>query len=101
MSINAPADPRATPWDSASPQDKPSGVRYGVLAFSVAMSILLYLDRFAIAVAMPAIRKEFDLSNSDVGSIGSAFFWIYGLAQVPGGWLGDRWGGRLARKRPI
>jgi ACS family glucarate transporter-like MFS transporter len=73
-----------------------STARWGVLGFSVAMSVLLYLDRFAIAVAAPAIQKDLTLNDTQKGHVLAAFFWSYALAQVPAGWLGDRWGGRRA-----
>ncbi len=71
-------------------------VRYGVLAFSVGMSVLLYLDRMAIAVPVKAIAADLKLTDEQVGDSMAAFFWCYALCQVPAGWLGDRWGGRRA-----
>ncbi len=73
----------------------PSRVRFGVLAFAVSMAVLLYLDRYAISVATPAIMAELQLSKTQMGWAVSAFFWAYALAQVPAGALADRWGGRL------
>jgi MFS transporter, ACS family, glucarate transporter len=73
---------------------QPSGVRYGVLGFAVAMAIILYLDRMAISVAMPAMASDLDLEISQIADSVAAFFWCYALFQVPAGWLGDRWGGR-------
>jgi sugar phosphate permease len=67
-----------------------------VLAFSVAMAVILYLDRMAISVAMPAIADDLKLDVSQIGDSVAAFFWCYALFQVPAGWLGDRWGGRRA-----
>lgn len=78
------------------PHAKPTLVRYGVLAFSVSMAVILYLDRMAISVAMPAIAKDLDLPIENVADSVGAFFWCYALFQVPAGWLGDRWGGRRA-----
>src|SRR5262245_10939592 len=73
---------------------RPTNVRWGVLAFSVAMAVILYLDRMSIAVAAPAIQSELDLTMTQMGHSIAAFFWCYALFQVPAGWLGDRWGGR-------
>jgi sugar phosphate permease len=72
-----------------------SGVRHGVLTITVLMAVLLYLDRICIAVAAPAISKDFDLSRVQMGWVFSAFFLAYALGQVPAGWLGDRLGARL------
>jgi MFS family permease len=69
-------------------------VRYGVLVFSVTMSVVLYLDRMSIAVAVPAMQADLKLDLAQMGDSLAAFFWCYALFQVPAGWLGDRWGGR-------
>lgn len=74
----------------------PTRVRYGVLAFSVAMAVILYLDRMAISVAMPAMARDLKLDISQIADSVAAFFWCYALFQIPAGWLGDRWGGRRA-----
>jgi ACS family glucarate transporter-like MFS transporter len=76
--------------------ETPTAVRYGVLAFSVVMAVILYLDRMAISVAMPAIALDLDLPIEKVADSVAAFFWCYALLQIPAGWLGDRWGGRRA-----
>jgi ACS family glucarate transporter-like MFS transporter len=76
--------------------DRPTNARYGVLAFSVAMAVILYLDRMAIAVPAAAIAADLHTSLTAIGDSMAAFFWSYALMQVPAGWLGDRWGGRRA-----
>jgi sugar phosphate permease len=85
---------RATTETAAGGAQGPSAVRYGVLAFSVAMAVILYLDRMAIAVPVGAIATDLDLTVTQVGDSVAAFFWCYALCQVPAGWLGDRFGGR-------
>jgi ACS family glucarate transporter-like MFS transporter len=81
---------------AADDGQRATSARYGVLAFSVAMSVILYLDRMAISVAVPAIAVDLNLRLTQVGDSVAAFFWCYALCQVPAGWLGDRWGGRRA-----
>jgi MFS family permease len=71
-------------------------VRYAVLALAVTMAVLLYLDRMAISVALPAIAQDLDLRISQAADSVAAFFWCYALCQIPAGWLGDRWGPRKA-----
>ncbi len=94
-------NPYAPPLDSqplvgdANFVTRPTVTRYGVLAFSVVMAVLLYLDRFAISVATPAILEEMRIDKVQMGWAMSAFFWAYALTQVPSGWLADRWGGRV------
>ncbi|NIP57520.1 MAG: MFS transporter [Gemmatimonadetes bacterium] len=53
-----------------------------------------YMDRVAIAAAAPMIREEFVLDEVTLGVVFSAFTLAYGLFQVPGGWLADRFGPR-------
>jgi ACS family glucarate transporter-like MFS transporter len=69
-------------------------VRHEVLTLTTLMAVLLYLDRVCISIAAPAIGDELCLDNFQIGLVFSAFFFAYALAQVPGGWLGDRWGAR-------
>ena len=42
----------------------------------------------------PVISKEFGFDKATMGAIFSAFVWSYALCQIPGGWLGDRFGPR-------
>src|SRR6266508_3384664 len=58
--------------------------------------MITYMDRVAIASAVPSIREEFGFSIVTVGWILSAFRWGYACFQIPGGWLGDRIGPRRA-----
>jgi ACS family glucarate transporter-like MFS transporter len=75
-------------------QFRSTNVRWGVLGFSVVMAVLLYLDRFAMSVAQPAMTAELHLNSAQIGKSIGVFFWVYALAQVPAGRLADRWGGR-------
>jgi sugar phosphate permease len=58
------------------------------------MYLITYLDRVSLANTAPLIMKEFGLSKAMMGVIFSSFVWAYALFQVPGGWLGDRFGPR-------
>lgn len=53
---------------------------------------LTYLDRAAMATAIPFVAKEFDLSSVAAGSVLSAFFFGYALMQIPSGILVDKFG---------
>jgi sugar phosphate permease len=75
---------------------KPSHVRYGVLAMTVAAYMITYMDRVVISSAVPVMRKELGLSMVTMGWILASFRWGYSLFQIPGGWLGDRIGPRRA-----
>ncbi len=58
------------------------------------MYLITYVDRTNISVAAPAISKEFGLSKTAIGVAFSAFLWAYAIAQIPMGWLADRFGPR-------
>ena len=58
------------------------------------MYLITYLDRVNISTAAPAISKEFGFDKITMGAIFSAFVWAYAIFQVPGGWMGDRFGPR-------
>lgn len=59
------------------------------------MAVLLYLDRFCVGFAVDYIREDLRLTQTQIGWFFSAFFWSYALAQVPSGWLSDRYGARI------
>jgi ACS family glucarate transporter-like MFS transporter len=61
----------------------------------VLMAVLLYLDRFCIGAATPAMIEELGVDKEQFGRAVGAFFLAYALMQVPAGWLSDRLGGRL------
>ncbi|MGA3235501.1 MAG: MFS transporter, partial [Bryobacteraceae bacterium] len=78
------------------PDVRPTRVRYIVLAFTVAVYMITYMDRVVISNAAPVIQKEFGFSLVTMGWILSSFRWAYALFQIPGGWFGDRIGPRRA-----
>jgi MFS family permease len=61
------------------------------LAVLVAVNILNFYDRHVIGALTEPIRKEFHLSDSQVGLMGSAFIWLYALVGLPLGRVADRW----------
>ena len=67
-----------------------------VLGLTVAAYMITYMDRVVISSAVPAIQKEFGFSVITMGWILGAFRWAYSIFQIPGGWLGDRFGPRRA-----
>ncbi|MEW5980013.1 MAG: MFS transporter [Acidobacteriota bacterium] len=66
-----------------------------VVSLMIGLSTTSYIDRTIISIAGPHIIKEFGLSETQMGSIYSAFILSYALFMVPGGWLTDRFGPRL------
>jgi len=62
---------------------------YSSLAVLVAVNVLNFYDRHVIGALTEPIRKEFGLSDSQVGLIGSAFIWLYAIVGLPLGRAAD------------
>ena len=65
--------------------------RMNLVLFLLALSVLInYIDRSNLSIAAPLLKDELRLSNTQLGTLLAAFFWTYGLMQIPAGWLVDR-----------
>jgi MFS transporter, ACS family, glucarate transporter len=69
--------------------------RWLILAMLFAITTINYADRATISIAGPEIKKEMGLSGVQMGFVFSAFAWSYVVAQLPGGWLLDRFGSKI------
>jgi ACS family D-galactonate transporter-like MFS transporter len=78
------------------PPARPSWVRWRIVALLMAFAVMNHFNRVSMAVAHDAIRDDFCLSSTQIGSIISAFLLAYALCMTPGGWLIDRFGPRAA-----
>ncbi|MBI1914933.1 MAG: MFS transporter [Planctomycetes bacterium] len=83
------------------PTSRPTRVRFIVLAFICTLSVLTYLDRICISRVREDIQDELLLSDFQMGLVFSAFMMGYLLFEVPGGWMGDRWGSRRVLTRIV
>jgi len=63
-----------------------------VVLLLAAVLFLNYVDRGALPTAAHHIQEDLHLSFSQLGMLGSAFFWTYALMQIPIGWLAERVG---------
>ncbi|WP_437201620.1 MFS transporter [Planctomicrobium sp. SH664] len=74
----------------------PTRVRYRVIAVSMLMAFILYLDRICLSeiVKSDSFRGEIHLTKDQIGTILGSFFLTYALCQVPAGWASDRFGAR-------
>jgi ACS family glucarate transporter-like MFS transporter len=84
----------AAPLRAASAQVRATRVRYLVLLMLFVVTTVNYADRATLSITGPSMRTEFGLTTVQMGYIFSAFSWAYVLAQIPGGWLLDRFGPR-------
>jgi sugar phosphate permease len=75
---------------------RPTRTRHVVLWMTVLAYLITYMDRVVIATAAPSIQEEFGFSLVTMGWIFASFQIAYALFQIPGGWLGDRFGPRRA-----
>lgn len=73
---------------------QPTRVRYGILAIALAVSVLLYLDRYCLSTANRAIRDDLGFDSTQMAALLGAFFLPYALGQIPLGYLVDRYGPR-------
>jgi sugar phosphate permease len=74
---------------------RPTKVRFLTLGLCIAMSMLLYLDRYALSPVTSTLLRELDVTKEQLGrTVFFAFFFAYALLQVPAGWLSDTLGAR-------
>jgi len=55
------------------------------------INLLNFYDRQAPGALVEPMRREFGLSDTQIGLLGSMFIWVYALAGVPLGRLADVW----------
>ncbi|MFN9721575.1 MAG: MFS transporter [Planctomycetota bacterium] len=72
--------------------------RYLVLFFLCGSAALAYIQRAALSVPATEIAGQLKFADlaRDMGWIQSAWYFAYGLMQIPSGWLADRLGSRCA-----
>lgn len=88
-------NPYASPQAQRSTSvERPTSVRYLIVGLGFLMSVLLYVDRFAIAPIATTIIRELGLDDEQFGRAVGLFFFAYALFQVPAGWLSDALGAR-------
>lgn len=61
------------------------------LGLLLAVNLLNYIDRQVLFAVFPLIKIDFQLTDTELGLLGSAFMLSYMLLAPLFGWLGDRW----------
>ena len=74
--------------------DSPTHIRWQIVGLVFVIYVLMFIDRVNISIAAKYIMPEYGLTDVEFGWIFSAFVLGYALVQIPGGWLGDRFGPR-------
>ena len=75
----------------------PQPARRWVLLLLLSLGMVIaYVDRINLSVvlAVKDFIAHFSLLDADRGALHSAFFWSYALAQIPAGWIVDRYGSK-------
>ena len=68
----------------------PTSRRWTIVWLLFIASLINYLDRSSISLALPLISKDLHLGPESKGVLLSAFFWTYAFMQIPVGWAADR-----------
>lgn len=76
-------------------------IRYKILMFLFALSIITYLDRVCMNVVGKYVKADLGLDNASFGYILGAFSLSYALFEMPTGILGDRIGPRRVLTRVV
>ena len=74
----------------------PTRVRYSIVTSTTLVAVLLYLDRNCISMIAKDddFRSAFGIGQEGAFAVMAMFYLAYALAQVPAGWLADRYGAR-------
>jgi MFS family permease len=70
--------------------ESPKGAK-AALAVLIAINVLNFYDRNVTGALAEPVRKEFHLTDTQIGFLGSIFIWLYALVGVPLGSVADRW----------
>ncbi|HEX4415337.1 MAG TPA: MFS transporter [Lacipirellulaceae bacterium] len=72
-----------------------------MLAFLCVLSFLTYYDRQCIVRAQEDIQSALVITDEQMGLIFGVFWFAYALFEIPGGWMGDKFGARLTLTRIV
>jgi len=79
----------------------PTGARHLVVLFAVTLGLICYTDRVVIAQAATNIEHDLGLSRVQMGWVFFIFSAAYTAFEIPGGWMGDRWGAKKVLLRVV
>ncbi|MGE0824665.1 MAG: MFS transporter [Candidatus Binatia bacterium] len=70
-------------------------VRYRIVGLIFLLALINHVDRANISIAAPVMMRELGWQEDQFGIIFAAFLWGYMALQLPGGYVADRFGGKL------
>ncbi len=76
-------------------------IRYRVVAFTMALAAITYLDRVCISMLAPDIMRDLRLSRIQMSYAFSAFTLAYALFEIPTAWWADRVGSQSVLTRIV
>ncbi len=80
----------------ARPPASTAARRWTVIVLLSVGMIIAYVSRanLSVVVVLPEFIRSFSLTDTDRGTLTSAFFWAYAALQIPAGWVVDRYGAK-------
>ncbi|CAB3802498.1 putative glucarate transporter [Paraburkholderia caffeinitolerans] len=84
----------ATAGDIAGSYAGRSKARFLIVFMLFLVTTVNYADRATLSITGTSIQHALGISPVAMGYIFSSFAWAYVIAQIPGGWLLDRFGSR-------
>src|SRR5262245_15916197 len=74
--------------------ERPTRVRYVVLASACSLAVITYIHRVGFATASAEFKTDLGLTDTHIGWLMAAFMIGYGVFEMPWGFLADRFGVR-------
>ena len=71
------------------------------MVLAISLALICYTDRVIIAQAASNIQADLGLSRVQMGWVFFIFSWAYTLFEIPGGWMGDKWGAKSVLLRVV
>lgn len=75
-----------------APTGKMTRFRWVVALMIFLVYTVAAADRANLGMALPFMRKEFAMSNTEAGALASLFLLAYAIAQIPSGFIYSRFG---------
>ena len=69
-------------------------MRWGFIALIVVAGVVNYLDRNTLSIANTTIASDLGFNTIEMGLLLSAFSWPYAIANLPAGYLVDKYGAK-------
>lgn len=80
--------------ETERPAGRHSRLRWGFIALIVVAGVVNYLDRNTLSIANTTIAKDLGFNTIHMGLLLSAFSWPYAIANLPAGYLVDKYGAK-------